>query len=147
VLTASPKASPAAATRTGLPTLKAVLAVDGTVTSGLEGNSGLLPTCGTDHTCSLGCTALVPTAARLLVLLGLTARSAALRCRITTIAEEFLILGGKSKSLPAIAADELLILSHISLSSLLQMRAASAAAESIELIDFSLRLRGQMNSV
>ena len=55
----------------------------------------------------------------LFVLLGLAARFAALRRRITTFAEEFLILGGKRECLPAIAAHELLIFSHISLSSML----------------------------
>jgi hypothetical protein len=56
----------------------------------------------------------------LFVLLGLPARFAALRRRITTLAEKFLILCGKRECLPAIAAHELLIFSHISLSSMLQ---------------------------
>jgi hypothetical protein len=59
-------------------------------------------------------------AARLFVLLGLPARFAALRRRITTLAEELLILRSKRECLPAIAAHELLIFSHISLSSMLQ---------------------------
>jgi hypothetical protein len=52
----------------------------------------------------------------LLVLLGLAARFAALRRRITALAEEILILRCKREGLPTIAALELLIFSHISLS-------------------------------
>jgi hypothetical protein len=59
------------------------------------------------------------TAARLLVLLSLAACLAALWRRIASLAEEVLILSGKRESLPAIAAHELLIFSHISLSSML----------------------------
>jgi len=63
-------------------------------------------------------------AARLFVLLGLAARFAALRRRITAFAEESLILSRKREGLPAIAAHELLIFSHISLSSVIQVCAA-----------------------
>jgi hypothetical protein len=62
----------------------------------------------------------------LFVLLGLAAWFAALRRGITTITEELLILGRKREGLPAIAAHELLIFSHISLSS---MHSVSAAFE------------------
>jgi hypothetical protein len=84
----------------------------------------------------------------------LPARFAALRRRITTFAEEFLILGGKRECLPAIAAHELLIFSHISLSSMLLVCSAfekpsnfavlprplafaadASGAKSVELID------------
>jgi hypothetical protein len=58
-------------------------------------------------------------AARLFRFLGLTARFAALRRRITTFVEELLILGAKSKGLSAIAAHELLISNHLFLSSML----------------------------
>jgi hypothetical protein len=57
----------------------------------------------------------------LILLLGLAACFAALRRRITTFAEEILILRGKREGLPAIAAHELLIFSHISLSSVYQV--------------------------
>jgi hypothetical protein len=60
----------------------------------------------------------------LFVLLGLAARFAAFRRRITTFAEELLILSRKREGLPAIAAHELLIFSHKSLSSVLQVCAA-----------------------
>jgi hypothetical protein len=60
----------------------------------------------------------------LLVLLRLAACLAALRRRITTFAEELLILSSECEVLPAIAANELLIFSHISLSSILQVCAA-----------------------
>jgi hypothetical protein len=90
----------------------------------------------------------------LFVLLGLTARFATLRRRITTLAEKFLVLRGKRERLPAIAAHELLIFSHISLSSMLLVCSAfekppnfallpwapafaadASAAKSVELID------------
>jgi hypothetical protein len=112
----------AAASAAGLPRLKAVLAIYGTIPTGLERNCGLLSASGADHACALRRTAAVSatTAATLLfVLLGLTARFAALRRRITTLAEKFLVLRGKRERLPAIAAHELLIFSHISLSSIL----------------------------
>ena len=69
---------------------------------------------------------MVPAAATtlLFVLLGLAAWFAALRRRITAIAEEFLILCRKREGLPAIAAHELLISSHKSLSSVLLVCAA-----------------------
>src|SRR5271157_4382461 len=78
------KATPAAAACAGLTRLEAVLAVHGTVASGLEWNCGLLSASGTDHRCAPRFTALVATAAtaRLLVLLCLAARFAALRRRI-----------------------------------------------------------------
>jgi hypothetical protein len=57
----------------------------------------------------------------LFLFLGLAARFAALGRRITTFAEELLILSRKREGLPAIAAHELLIFSHISLSYLLQV--------------------------
>jgi hypothetical protein len=60
----------------------------------------------------------------LLVLLGLAARFTALRRRITTLAEELLILGGKREGLPTIAAHKLLIFSHISLSYMFHVSAA-----------------------
>jgi TRAP-type C4-dicarboxylate transport system permease large subunit len=60
----------------------------------------------------------------LFVFLGLAASFAALGRRITTLAEEFLIFGRKREGLPAVTADELLIFSHISLSSMLQVCAA-----------------------
>jgi hypothetical protein len=63
-------------------------------------------------------------AARLFVLLCLAACFTALRCRITSFAEELLILGRKREGLPAIAANELLIFSHVSLSSMIQVSAA-----------------------
>jgi hypothetical protein len=150
-------ASPvAAAASAGLPRLKAVLAIHGTIPTGLEWNRGLLSASGADHACTLRCTAAVPAAAAtlLLVLLGLTARFAALRRRITTLAEEFLVLSGKRECLPAIAAHELLIFSHISPSSMLLVCSAfkkpsnvavlprplafaadSSKAKSVELID------------
>jgi hypothetical protein len=115
----------AAAARAALPALKAILAVHWTVASGLEGNGGLLSAAGTDHRCALGCTPLVSAAAPcLFVLLGLTACLATLRRRITAIAEELLILGSKCECLSAIAAHELLISSHKSLSSMHQVSAA-----------------------
>jgi hypothetical protein len=105
--------------------LKAGLAVHGTIASGLEWNGGLLSAPGTDHGRTTRFTALISAAAaRLFVFLGLTARFAALRRRITTLAEEFLILRSECERLPAIAAHELLIFSHISLSSMLQVNAA-----------------------
>lgn len=78
--------------------------------------------------------ATAPAAARLFVLLSLAACFTALRRRITTFAEELLILGSKRERLPAIAANELLIFSHMPLSLMLQVCAA-VAAESFELID------------
>jgi len=63
-------------------------------------------------------------AARLFTLLGLAACFAALRCRITTFHKERLILGRKRECLPTIAAHELLICGHISLSSMLPVSAA-----------------------
>jgi hypothetical protein len=57
----------------------------------------------------------------LFVFLGLAARFAAFRRRITALPEKLLILRRKREGLPAIAAHELLIFSHISLSSLLQL--------------------------
>jgi len=91
----------------------------------------------------------------LFVLLGLAACLAALRRRIAAFAEERLIVGGKREGLPAIAAHELLIFSHISLSSMLQVCAAlnvlrrspaiagdRTVVESVELIDLF-----RMNSV
>jgi hypothetical protein len=60
----------------------------------------------------------------LFVFLGLAARFAALGRRIAPFAEELLILARKREGLPAIAAHELLIFSHISLSYLLQVSAA-----------------------
>jgi len=123
--TATEAAAPiAAAARTGFPALEAVLAVDGTVASGLEWNRGLLPAPGADDACALGRAALKPAAARLLVLLGLAACFAALGRGVTTIAKELLILGRKREGLPAIAAHELLIFSHISLSSMHSVSAA-----------------------
>jgi hypothetical protein len=129
VLTASAAAKTAAATpvaatacAAGLPRLKAVLAIYGTIPTGLERNRGLLSASGANHACALRRTAAVSATAAatlLFVLLGLTARFAALRRRITTLAEKFLVLRGKRERLPAIAAHELLIFSHISLSSIL----------------------------
>lgn len=122
ILTASAEAVPAAATATGLSSLEAVPAVHRTVAPRLEWNSGLLPAAGADNACALGCAALVSAAATgLLVLLGLAAWLAALGRRITTLAEELLIFSRKREGLPAIAAHELLIFSHISLSSVLQV--------------------------
>ena len=73
----------AAAATAGLARLKAVLAIHGTVSAGLERNRGLLSASGADHACPLRCTATVPAAAAataaLFVLLGLAARFAALR--------------------------------------------------------------------
>jgi len=90
----------------------------------------------------------------LFLFLGLAARFAALGRRITTIAEELLIFRSKCERLPAITAHELLIFSHISLSSILRVCAAfeipssfavlrrspviaveGNAAKSVELID------------
>jgi hypothetical protein len=124
--TAPAKASPAAAARAGLTRLEAVLAVHRTVPSGLEWNCGLLSAPGTDHRCTPRFTALVAaaTTASLLVLLRLAACFAALGRRIATFAEEVLIFCGKRECLPAIAAHKLLIFSHISLSSMLQLSAA-----------------------
>lgn len=118
----------------GLSTLETVLAVHGTIPSGLERNCGLLSASGTDHARTLGCAAAVPPAVRLFVFLGLAARLAALRSRVTTIAEEFLVLRTKREGLSTIAANELLIFSHMPLSLMLQVCAA-VAAESFELID------------
>jgi hypothetical protein len=103
---------------------------------------------------------LITAAARLIVLLGLATGFAALGRRIATLAEEFLILRGKREGLPAIAAHELLIFSHISLSSILQVFAAfeippdlavlpgrfaiaagRCAAKSVELIDWIRQLQ------
>lgn len=112
VLAASTKSSPAAA---GLPTLKAILAVHRTVASRLKWNRRLLTAARADHACILRCAALVSTAAtatRLLVLLGLPACLAALGRRVSAVSEKFLILRRKCESLPAIAANKLLISSH-----------------------------------
>jgi hypothetical protein len=117
--TSAAKVPPAAATSAGLPALKAVLAIHGTVASRLEWNRGLLAASGTDHAGSTRFTALVPAAsapALLFVLLSLAACLAALRRRIPAITEEFLILCSKCEGLPAIAAHQLLIFSHKSLS-------------------------------
>lgn len=98
VLTAPAKAFSAAATTAGFARLKAVLAVHGTVPSGLEWNCGLLPAPGADDTRTLRRTALVSAtaaAARLFVLLGLAACFAALGRRIAALTEELLILSGK----------------------------------------------------
>jgi hypothetical protein len=121
---ATAKAPSAATTRASLTRLKAVLAVHGTVAPGLKWNGGLLSASGADHRCTPRFTAVAAaTAAGLFVLLGLTAGLAALGRRITTFAEEVLILSGKRECLPAIAAHKLLIFSHISLSSMLQLSA------------------------
>lgn len=127
-LPASAKVSPAATAAAGLACLIAVLAVDGTVAPGLERNRGLLSTSGTGYGCPLRCTALIAsTAARLFRFLGLTASLTALRRRITTFAEELLVLGGKTKGLSAIAAHELLISSHRFLSSMLLVGRCSSS--------------------
>jgi hypothetical protein len=60
----------------------------------------------------------------LFVLLRLAACFAPLGRRITTLAEELLVLSGKRERLPAVTANELLIFSHISLSFMLQVSAA-----------------------
>jgi hypothetical protein len=52
----------------------------------------------------------------LFLFLGLAAWFAALRGRVTMLPEKILIVASKRECLPAIAAHELLIFSHISLS-------------------------------
>jgi hypothetical protein len=96
VLSAPAKASPAAATGVLLLAgLKAVLAIDGAVASGLERHSGLLSAPGADYGCAPRFTALVSSAARLFLFLGLTALLAALRRRVSAFTEEGLIFSGK----------------------------------------------------
>jgi len=62
LLAVTAEASTLAATA-GLSCLKAVLAVHGTVATGLEWDGGLLPAPGTDYGCSLRLAALVSTSA------------------------------------------------------------------------------------
>jgi hypothetical protein len=106
--------------------LKAVLAINRTVAAGLERNRRLLTASRTDHARALRGTALEsPTAsARLLVLLCLAAWLAPLGRRVTAVAKKLLVVGGKREYLSTVAASELQIVSHISLSFLFLLRAA-----------------------
>ncbi len=128
--------SAATAAAAGPPALEAGLAIHGTVPARFEWNGGLLSAPGTDHACTLRSSALISaaTAARLLVLLGLAAGLAAFRRRVSALTEEILILRRKCEGLPAIATEELLIFSHISLSLMLQLCAAQAA-NSVDVIE------------
>lgn len=121
VATAAAAAGTPAATATAstLLGLIAVPAVDGTVSAGFEGDCGLLPATGTDDRCSRWLaprvsttTAVSSPSARLLVLLGLTARFAALGRRVAALLEERLIFASKRKFLSAVATGELQISSH-----------------------------------
>ena len=116
------KVTPPASTGTRLfPGLKAALAIHGTVPPGLERHCGLLSAPGADDGCTPRFTALVSSAG-LFLFLGLTALLAALRRRISALAEERLIVNGKRERLSAIATNEFLIPSHISsLSFMLQV--------------------------
>jgi hypothetical protein len=92
----------------------------------------LLSAAGTDHAGALGVAAGVSaatTAAGLFLLFGGAAWFAALGRRITMFPEKVLIVRGKRECLPAIAAHELLIFSHKSLSSILSCVCVADTAE------------------
>jgi len=96
VLPAPAVAAPVtAAAAAGLAALEAVLAIHGTVATGLEWHRGLLSASGADHAGSPRCAALKSAASRLLVFLRLTACFTALGLGVAALAEEVLILNGK----------------------------------------------------
>jgi hypothetical protein len=119
ILAAPAKAASTAAATSGFSGTKAILAVHRAIAARLERNRGLLSATGADHAGALGfATGVSPaTTAGLFLFFGLTAWFAALRGRVTMLPEKILIVAGKRESLPAIAAHELLIFSHMSLSS------------------------------
>lgn len=85
-----------------LPGLVAVLAIHRTIASRLKRHRCLLSAIGTGHRRSLRIVLLILPRSRLVSPLRLTTRFAALRGRIATILEEFLIPACECEFLPAI---------------------------------------------
>ena len=120
-------ASAAATAGTALLRLEAIAAEYRTIASGLKRNRGLLAASGTNYGRSSGCargvtaasasvtasaTAAVAATSGLVGLLGLSARLAALRRRISPFRKERLVSSSKCKFPPAVATGELQISSH-----------------------------------
>jgi hypothetical protein len=117
----------AAAAGTALLCLEAIAAEYWAIASGFEGNRCLLAAAGTDNRCSCGGAGAIATAASavaasaaakaaasagLVSLLGLSARLAALRRRISPFLKERLVSSSKCEFPSAVATGKLQISSH-----------------------------------
>ena len=103
---------------------EAVLAIDRPVASRLKRYGGLLPTPRAGNAGALRWAPVVSTTAGLLVLLCLPASLAAFWSRVPTLPEKGLVLAGKREFLSAVAAGELHVLCHKTLSSTLLLYSA-----------------------